>query len=143
MEPSREDVSIAIRSALLQKGLQQRFSLLILVIISIGLLFLEKVEVAPINYVRSAVKDAIYRGSQVISLPNKGIENIFGFTREHINLYADYNRIKTENRQLKNKISNSNSDFLKTFRASFTDFTIGKPCKLKDVFSKAGTPVFL
>ena len=113
MEPSREDVSIAIRSALLQKGTQQRFSLLILVIISIGLLFLEKVEVAPINYVRSAVKDAIYRGSQVISLPNKGIENIFGFTREHINLYADYNRIKTENRQLKNKISNSNSDFLK------------------------------
>ena len=110
MEPSREDVSIAIRSAFLQKGTQQRFSLFILVVISILLLFLEKVETKPLNYARAAVKDAIYRGAQVVSFPIKGLENIVGFTKKHINLYDEFDKIVEENKKLKKEISTS--DFL-------------------------------
>ena len=49
------------------------------------LIFLEKVETKPLNYARAAVKDAIYRGAQVVSFPIKGLENIVGFTKKHIN----------------------------------------------------------
>ena len=39
METSREDVGIAIRSAFLRRGTQQRFSLFVLVILSVVLIF--------------------------------------------------------------------------------------------------------
>ena len=41
METSREDVGIAIRSAFLRKGTQQRFSLFVLVVLSIIFIYLE------------------------------------------------------------------------------------------------------
>ena len=57
METSREDVGIAIRSAFLRTDTKQRFSLFFLVLFSIILLFFEKIETKPLNYVRSFVKD--------------------------------------------------------------------------------------
>ena len=53
METSREDVGIAIRSAFLRKGTQQRFSLFALVVLSILFLTFEKIDARPINYFRS------------------------------------------------------------------------------------------
>ena len=44
METSREDVGIAIRSAFLRKGTQQRFSLFALVLFSIILIYIETIE---------------------------------------------------------------------------------------------------
>ena len=52
MDTSREDVGIAIRSAFLRRDTKQRFSLFLLVIISIFLLFLEKIEINSLNYFR-------------------------------------------------------------------------------------------
>ena len=107
MDTSREDVGIAIRSAFLQKGTQQRFSLFILIVISIVLLFIESIDSKPLNFVRSIVKDTIYRGSVIISSPVKGVESLFQSTKNHITLYNNYEKIKKENEELKNKISNS------------------------------------
>ena len=45
MDTSRDDVGIAIRSALLHKGTKQKFSLFALVIASIILIFLETIEI--------------------------------------------------------------------------------------------------
>ena len=59
METNREDVGIAIRSAFLRRETQQRFSLLVLILLSIFLIFLEKIEIKPLNYFRSFVKDTI------------------------------------------------------------------------------------
>ena len=42
MEPSRDDFIIAIRSAFLKKGTKQRFSLIVLLIISIAFIILER-----------------------------------------------------------------------------------------------------
>ena len=56
METSRDDVSIAIRSAFLKKGTQQRFSLFVLIILSIIFIFVETIENKPLNYLRSIIK---------------------------------------------------------------------------------------
>ena len=108
METSREDVGIAIRSAFLKRGTQQRFSLLALILLSIVLLFIETIEIKPLNYLRSFIKDSIYRGSLIVSLPSKGFNNVFEKIENHINLISDYNLIKKENTNLRNKISDTN-----------------------------------
>jgi len=110
METSREDVGIAIRSAFLAKGTKQRFSLFVLVILSVVFLFVETIETKPLNYFRAFIKDVIYRGALVVSAPSKSINNFTDFVKEHVHLYDDYNKLKKENDDLKNKISET--DFL-------------------------------
>ena len=73
MDTSREDVGIAIRSAFLAKGTKQKFSLFALIILSIVFLFVETIDIKPLNYFRSFIKDAIYRGSLVVSAPSKSL----------------------------------------------------------------------
>ena len=92
METSREDVSIAIRSAFLKKGTQQRFSLFALVVLSILFLIFEKIDAKPINYFRSFVKDLVYRSSLIVSFPSKSINTTFRLTKDHIDLYKNYNQ---------------------------------------------------
>ena len=110
METSREDFGIAIRSAFLAKGTKQRFSLFVLIILSIIFLFVETIETKPLNYLRSFIKDTIYRGSLVVSIPFKSFGNVAEYIDEHINLYSNYSELKIENDELKNNISKS--DFL-------------------------------
>ena len=105
MDTSREDVGIAIRSAFLRKGTQQRFSLFVLIILSVVLIFFEKIDLKPLSYSRSFIKDVIYRGSEIVSIPSKGLSNFSRYAEEHINLYDSYNILKEENNNLKNKIS--------------------------------------
>jgi rod shape-determining protein MreC len=108
MESNREDVGIAIRSAFLKKGTQQRFSLFILIVISIILIFFENIETRPLNAVRSVIKDLIYRGAVIASYPSKITYISYDFFNKHITLYKNYEEIKKENRELKNNISKSN-----------------------------------
>ena len=110
METSREDFGIAIRSAFIAKGTKQRFSLFVLIILSIIFLFVETIETKPLNYLRSFIKDTIYRGSLVVSIPFKSFGNVAEYIDEHINLYSNYSELKIENDELKNNISKS--DFL-------------------------------
>ena len=110
METSREDVGIVIRSAFLAKGTKQRFSLFVLIILSIILLFAETIETKPLNYLRSFIKDTIYRGSLVVSIPFKSFDNIAENVSTHMSLYENYSKLKIENYELKNNISKS--DFL-------------------------------
>ena len=107
METSRDDVGIAIRSAFLRKGTQQRFSLFILAVISVLLIFLETIDAKPLNAARSFVKDMIYRGSLLVSYPSEIISDTYSFTNKHINLYKNYNKLIEENKELKNNISKS------------------------------------
>ena len=107
MDTSREDVGIAIRSAFLKKGTQQRFSLFLLILVSIFLLFVETIESKPLNFLRSAIKDTIYRGSVIVSSPAKGVGILFENTKEHITLYGNYEKLKKENVELKNQLADS------------------------------------
>jgi len=110
METSRGDVGIAFRSALLEKGSKQRFSLFALVIVSLLLIFAETIDAKPLNFVRSFFKDTIYRGSLIVSMPGKSFSSFLYSIEKHFNLYKNYNEIKKENDELRNIISES--DFL-------------------------------
>ena len=107
MDTSREDVGIAFRSAFLAKGSKQRFSLFVLVVLSILLIFIETIDTKPLNYLRSFIKDTIYRGSLVISTPSKSFSNFSGYIKEHMNLYSNYIELKKENNELRNDITKS------------------------------------
>ena len=110
MDTSRDDVGIAIRSALLDRGTKQKFSLFALVVLSIIFIFIETIESKPLNYLRSFIKDTIYRSSLVVSAPAKSFSSFSEFISNHINVYNNYAQLKKENEELKNNISSS--DFL-------------------------------
>jgi len=104
METSREDVGIAIRSAFLKKGTQQRFSLFALIVFSIILIYVETIETKPLDYLRSFIKDTIYRGSVAVSFPSKSFKSVFGAVENHLNLFNKNIKLKEENAQLKEQI---------------------------------------
>ena len=108
MDTSREDFGIAIRSAFLAKGSKQKFSLFALIVLSIILLSVETIEKKPLKYFRAFVKDVIYRGALIVSAPSKSINNFSDFVKQHVSLYDDYSKLKVENNELKNKISETN-----------------------------------
>ena len=111
METSRDDFIIAIRSAFLQKGAAQRFSLLALIIISVILLSLDFYKAKPLNIFRSISKDIIYRGSFIISLPFKSLDRGYKTVKTHFTLYDDYQNLKNELYIL--KAQQSEIEFLK------------------------------
>ena len=108
METRRDDFGIAIRSAFLKKGAQQRFSLFALIVFSIILLFVETIETKPLNYLRSVIKDTIYRGSVIVSSPFRGLKITAKVVQNHINLYSEYSQLKEENDRLKDEIYDPN-----------------------------------
>jgi len=111
METSRDDFIIAIRSAFLQKGAAQRFSLLVLIIISVILLSLDFYKAKPLNIFRSISKDIIYRGSFIISLPFKSLDRGYKTVKTHFTFYDDYQNLKNELYIL--KAQQSEIEFLK------------------------------
>ena len=104
METSREDVGIAIRSAFLRKVTQQRFSLFALIVFSIILIYVETIKTKPLDYLRSFIRDTIYRGSVIVSYPSKGFKSVFGAVESHLNLFNKNIKLKEENAQLKEQI---------------------------------------
>ena len=105
METSRDDVGIAVRSAFLVKGTKQKFSLLVLIILSITLLFADRIDTTPLNYLRSFLKDVIYRSSTVVNFPLKTFSNFTVGIKNHLNVYEDYNQLIVENKELKSDAS--------------------------------------
>ena len=103
METSRDDIGIAIRSAFLNKGIKQRFSLFFLIIISILLIFFDKIDKKPFSVFRSIIKDTIYHGALIVNAPSKAIKNSNNYIQKHINVYSDYVKLEKENNELKNK----------------------------------------
>ena len=110
MVTNRDDVGIAIRSAFLKKETQQKFSLFVLVIISIIFLFVDRFESKPLNIARSTIKDIIYRASTIVSLPGKGFNYFLNKTQSHFNVHDENIELKKENMRLKNSLQNK--DFL-------------------------------
>ena len=108
---SRDDFSIAVRSAFLKKGVKQKFSLLALIIASIILLSLESFNSKTLNFARSAIKDVIYRASFITSIPGNIIAPMYSTIQSHFKIYEQYELIKLELQQLKNQ--QNQIDYLK------------------------------
>ena len=94
MEQSRDDFVIAIRSAFLKKGTQQRFSLLGLIFFSIIFLILGEINFKPINYIKIAIKEIAYRSTFIVSGPEKIIGIGFNKITDHINHYSNYKNME-------------------------------------------------
>ena len=103
MVTSRDDFSIAIRSAFLKKGIKQKFSLLALIIASIILLSLESINSKSLNFVRSAIKDVIYRASFITSIPGNTISPMFITVQSHFKIYEENKLLKLKIQQLKDQ----------------------------------------
>ena len=134
MNVSRDDFVIAIRSAFLKKQTKQKFSLLSLITLSIIILILSSFDYKIIKTVRSGINEIIYRGSFVISAPEKIVKNLNTEIRNHFGLYSNSKKLEKELNQYRSqKIS---LDILKfenqKFRQQLDDYLISTEI----VFSK-------
>ena len=84
MEASRDDFVIAIRSAFIQRGNKQRFSLFFLLILSIILLVLGKFNFSVINYIKISVKELVYRSSFIVSVPENYLIDGYINLKDHL-----------------------------------------------------------
>ncbi len=86
MSSSRDDFGIAFRSALLQKGAAQKFSLVSLIILAIIIFFLDTYNFNFIKPLRSIINDGVYRVSLVASAPTRFFPSLSNNISEIINL---------------------------------------------------------
>ena len=103
METSRDDFVIAIRSAFLKKGTQQRFSLLSLILFSIIFLILSSLNFKVIDYVKIAIKEVVYRSSFIVSGPENFLKNNYLIINSHLNLYDESRKNINELNYLREK----------------------------------------
>ena len=101
METSRDDFIIAIRSAFLQKGNKQRFSLIGLIFFSILILTLEKFNFKAIDYLKISLKEIVYRSAFIVSAPENFIFKTYSNIESHFNIYKKYKDTKAELKELK------------------------------------------
>jgi len=94
MRTNRDDFIIAIRSAFLRKGNQQKFSLIGLIFLSIILIFLSKHNFQVINYLKIFINEVVYSSSFIASSPEKYFKYSLNTINNHMNLYNDYEETK-------------------------------------------------
>jgi len=97
MSVSRDDFSIAFRSALLQRGASQKFSILSLIIIATIIFFLDVYGFAVVKSARGLINDVIYRVSYLASTPTRMFPSLNNEISNHFNL-------KKENEELRKVI---------------------------------------
>ena len=112
MATSRDDFGIAIRSALLQRGARQKFSLFVLIVISIAIFALDISQLKPIKILRSLLNDGVYRVSVISSSPIRFTSATKNFFVEHMFIYRENEKLKSEVEQLKKE--KYNTSYLKT-----------------------------
>ena len=103
MATGRDDFVIAVRSAFLKKGAQQRFSLVALIFFSVILILLTKFNFIGINYLKIGLNEIIYRTSFIISLPEKQIYKTNKIIQDHFSTYSNYKKTLSELNELKAK----------------------------------------
>jgi rod shape-determining protein MreC len=103
METSRDDFVIAIRSAFLKKGTQQRFSILSLILFSIIFLVLGSLNFKPVDYIKIGIKEIVYRSSFIISGPENFIKKNYFTIQSHLSLYEENKKNKFELENLKSQ----------------------------------------
>tara|TARA_B100000767_G_scaffold115510_1_gene110210 strand:- start:171 stop:1388 length:1218 start_codon:yes stop_codon:yes gene_type:complete len=87
METSRDDFVIAIRSAFLKKGTQQRFSLLGLIFFSTILLILGSFNFKVVDQIKNIIEETVYRSSFIVSGPENLIKKNYSTIKKHYKLY--------------------------------------------------------
>ena len=102
MSVSRDDFSIAFRSALLQRGGAQKFSVLSLIFLALIIFFLDVYGVKFTKPVRGFINDVVYRVTFLASTPtrffpqvSKDLSNYFSVIEENERLRAEIEKFKS------------------------------------------------
>lgn len=103
MATSRDDFVIAIRSAFLKKGNKQRFSLVALIIFSVVLIVLSRINFPAINYLKIGLNEVVYRVSFIVSLPEQQLNRSLIVINNHLSLYNDHDQLKEKFKSLRGK----------------------------------------
>jgi len=103
MSSSRDDFGIAFRSALLQKGAAQKFSLISLIILATIIFFLDVYSFSFMKQIRSIINDGIYRVSLVVSSPSRMLPNLSNEITSLINTRNENTKLKIEIETYRNK----------------------------------------
>ena len=97
MSVSRDDFGIAFRSALLQRGATQKFSIFSLVILALFIFFLDVYGFKVVKTARGFINDIVYRVTYLASTPTRVFPGITQGIASHFNL-------KKENEELRKVI---------------------------------------
>ena len=103
MATSRDDFIIAIRSAFLKKSTQQKFSLLTLVFISVGIIILSSLDFKVIRYAKIGINELVYRSSFVVSIPENLLKNTFTEIKDYSTFFKEFKKNRDELSELKSK----------------------------------------
>ena len=102
MSVSRDDFSIAFRSALLQRGGAQKFSVLSLIFLALVIFFLDVYGVKFTKPVRGVINDIVYRITFLASTPtrffpeaSKNLSNFLNVKKENERLKAEIEKYKS------------------------------------------------
>ena len=127
MSVSRDDFSIAFRSALLQRGATQKFSIFSLIIVAMVIFFLDVYGFTVVKTARSFINDVVYRVTYLASAPtrlfpgvNKGIASHFNLKKENEELKKVIERYKAIDLNLE-YISNENKNLKKILNTENVD----------------------
>ena len=128
MSAGRDDFGIAFRSALLQKGAAQKFSLVSLIILATVIFFLDVKNIGFMKPVRSVLNDGIYRISIIASSPSRLAPNFLGGITSLINIKNDNEKLKNEIegykiKELNNEYLTNQNKFLREFIESDAEIT--------------------
>ncbi len=128
MSSSRDDFGIAFRSALLQRGAAQKFSLVSLLILAGIVFFLDSFGFSFMKPIRSVINDGIYRVSLVASSPSRFLPQMGESVSGLFYIKAENERLKKEIEIYKNKelnveyLSNQNKKLKKILESDETLF---------------------
>ena len=144
METSRDDFVIAIRSAFLNKGTQQRFSLLGLIIFSILFLILGGINFKPINYLKIAIKEIVYRSTFIVSTPENFIKESYLKVQTHLNLYNinKKNELEVANLRAKDLLNEFIVLENKRLKKIVDDYLVESESTFAKVLSDKNSPFF-
>ena len=96
MSVSRDDFSIAFRSALLQRGGAQKFSVLSLIFLALIIFFLDIYGAKFTKPVRGIINDVVYRISFLASTPTRFFPQVSKDISTYFNVREENKKLKTE-----------------------------------------------
>ena len=94
MSVSRDDFSIAFRSALLQRGASQKFSIFSLIIIATIIFFLDVYGIGVVKTARGIINDLVYRVSYLASAPTRIFPSLNSEIASHFNLKKENEKLR-------------------------------------------------
>ena len=125
MSVSRDDFSIAFRSALLQRGASQKFSVLSLIFLALIIFFLDVYGTKFTSPVRGFLNDVVYRISYLSSTPTRYFPKVTSNISSFLNVREENKRLKETIEKYKSLelnveyLSNQNQDLQKILETEY------------------------